>query len=207
MARKSHAEAIAGYKAALGRESSTENAMRLYQALVQSGDRRAATAFVESWTRTYPRDSVAQRALADAYGREGNPAGARAAYEQVLRLEGDDAAVLNNLANILASQGDKRALELAERAHRLAPRDAAVQDTLGWILVQQGQLDAGLRHLREARLRAPENPEIRYHLAAALVRFGRREEARRELEPALREGIAFEGRAEAQKLSQELAGR
>jgi Flp pilus assembly protein TadD len=126
----------------------------------------------------------------------------------VLRLEGDDdPAVLNNLANILSSQGDKRALELAERAHRLAPRDAAVQDTLGWILVQQGQLDSGLRHLREARLRAPDSPEIRYHLAFALSRFGRREEARRELEPALREGIAFESQAEAQELSRELAGR
>ena len=207
MARKKHAEAIAGYKGALGKESSTGNAMRLYQALVQSGDRRAATEFVESWVKTHPRDSVALRALAEASLRDGNPGGARAAYEQVLRLEGDDAAVLNNLANILASQGHKRALELAERAHRLAPRDAAVQDTLGWILVQQGQVDAGLRHLREARLRAPDNPEIRYHLASALARFGRREEARRELEPALREGIAFEGHAEAQRLSRDLAGR
>lgn len=207
MTRKNHAEAIAGYQTALGKDASTVNAMRLYQALVQSGDARAATRFVESWVTMHTRDSVAQRALAEAYAREGNASGARAAYEQVLRLEGDDAAVLNNLANILASQGDKRAFELAERAHRLAPRDAAVQDTLGWILVQQGQLDAGLRHLREARLRAPDNPEIRYHLASALARFGRRDEARRELEPALRDGIAFEGQSEAKKLSRELAVR
>ena len=64
-----------------------------------------------------------------------------------------------------------------------------------------------MRHLREARLRAPDNPEIRYHLASALARFGRRVEARRELEPALREGFAFEGQAEAQRLSRDLAGR
>ena len=51
--------------------------MRLYQALVQSGDRRAATEFVESWVKTHPRDSVALRALAEASLRDGNPGGAR----------------------------------------------------------------------------------------------------------------------------------
>lgn len=207
MARKRYPEAISGYKAALRMEASTESAMRLYQALGQSGDTRAAIEFVEAWLKTQPRDGVALRALAEAQTRAGNLAAARAAYEQVLRLEGDDPAVLNNLANVLARQGDRRALEVAEKAHRLAPRDAAIQDTLGWILVQQKQLEAGLRHLREARLRAPENAEIRYHLAAALALAGRRDEARRELEPALRDGIVFEGQPEARKLSEELARR
>jgi Flp pilus assembly protein TadD len=207
LARKSFSEAITGYRAALGKEASTEIAMRLYRALVQSGDPGAAIRFVETWLKDGPRDTAALRALAEAQALSGNLTAARTAYEQILQLEGDDPAVLNNLANILARQGDKRAIEVAEKAYRLAPRDAAIQDTLGWLLVQSGQPEVGLRHLREARLRAPDNAEIRYHLAATLARAGKKDEARRELEPALREGSTFDGQAEARKLLDELAGR
>ena len=207
LGRKSFSEAITGYRAALGKEASTEIAMRLYRALVESGDPGAAIRFVETWLKDRPRDTAALRALAEAQALSGNLTAARTAYEQIVQLEGDNPAVLNNLANILARQGDKRAIEIAEKAYRLAPRDAAIQDTLGWLLVQSGQPEVGLRHLREARLRAPDNAEIRYHLAAALARAGKKDEARRELEPALRGGSTFDGQAEARKLLDDLAGR
>jgi predicted Zn-dependent protease len=83
--------------------------------------------------------------------------------------------VLNNLANVLLRQGDATALT-CRQAHRLAHR-MRQSDTLGWVLVHQGQTDLGLRHLRDARLRDPQDPEIRYHLAAALARAGRKEPA------------------------------
>jgi len=62
------------------------------------------------------------------------------------------------------------ALTVAERAYQLAPNDANVADTLGWALVEAGQVEKGLRYLREAKVRSPENPEIRDHLAEALKR-------------------------------------
>jgi Flp pilus assembly protein TadD len=61
---------------------------------------------------------------------------------------------------------------VAERAYQLAPSDANVADTLGWALVEAGQVEKGLRYLREAQVRAPANPEIRDHLAEALKRRG-----------------------------------
>jgi Flp pilus assembly protein TadD len=47
-------------------------------------------------------------------------------------------------------------------------------------------VELGLRYLREARLRSPDNPEIRFHLAYALSRIGRKEEAKDELTAALK---------------------
>jgi Flp pilus assembly protein TadD len=67
-------------------------------------------------------------------------------------------------------------------------------------------VDAGLRHLREARLRDPQNPEIRYHLAAALAKIGRKEEAQQELDEALRTKVAFDDIEAARSLLRSLTG-
>jgi Flp pilus assembly protein TadD len=60
-----------------------------------------------------------------------------------------------------------------------------VIDTLGWAVARAGRLDEAMRHLRDARLRAPDDPEIRWHLGYALARQGRIDEARAELSIAL----------------------
>lgn len=64
-------------------------------------------------------------------------------------------------------------------------------DTIGWLSFRQGQVDRGLALLRDARLRDSNNPEIRYHLAAALAKSGRTTEAREELAQALQMGATF----------------
>ncbi len=64
-------------------------------------------------------------------------------------------------------------------------------DTLGWLLVEFGDTNRGLVLLQEAATRAPHIAEIRYHMAAALAKTGRRDEARKELERLLRADSAF----------------
>jgi putative PEP-CTERM system TPR-repeat lipoprotein len=203
LARKSYTEALERYRTALAKEETTDGALRIFRTHLQSGNAKGAIQYLETWVRTHPMDRLARHMLTEGYLRAGDLAAARAGYEQILREQGDDAAVLNNLANILLLQGNPQALAYAERAYLLAPGDASIQDTLGWTLVQQGQLDQGLRHLRDARLRAPQNPEIRYHLAAALARAGRLDEARQELHPIL----VMVSSAEARKLAQDLGLR
>jgi len=207
MARKSYPQAIEGYRKALASDPSTEGALRLYRAYVQSGAASKGNEFMQGWIKERPKDVVAVRALAEGRLATGDLKGARAGYETVLKLAGEDPVLLNNLATILARDGDRDALQYAERAHRLAPNDAFIQDTLGWVLVEQGRVQEGLQHLREARLRNSGNPEIRYHLAAALAKAGRRDEARTELEPLIRDGTAFPGAEDARRLWQTLAAK
>jgi putative PEP-CTERM system TPR-repeat lipoprotein len=205
MARKNFPEAIKAYSEALAKEASSDNAIRLFQAYMQSGSMAKASEHLEAWLRNHPNDLAALNALAEGQLQAGNLAAARSSYERLLKLGGEQSSVLNNLANIHIKQGDAKAVAYAEKAFALAPTDPAVQDTLGWALVQQGQLDKGLRNLREARLRDPQNLEIRYHVASALSRAGRTDEARAELEPVITGNADFEGSEEARSLWQQLS--
>jgi putative PEP-CTERM system TPR-repeat lipoprotein len=207
LARKNPPEAVEHYRIALTKEETTDGALRLAWAHVLAGSTGEAVRILESWVQRHPKDLVAMRALADLYARTGDLPSARLWYERVLARRADDPFALNNLAHVLFRQGDAAALGYAERAHKLAPREAAIQDTLGWMLVQRGERDAGLRHLREARLRDPKSPEIRYHLAVALAQAGRRQEARAELAPALQGAASFEEAGEARKLLETLSAR
>ena len=200
-------EAVASYQSALRGQPDPELALRLYRAYFAVGQQDDAVEFMESWSRDHPQDALARRALAEGYLRAGRLPQARSSYEALLRDQPDAPDLLNNLANVLARQGDPRALEYAQRAHDLAPQDAAIRDTLGWLLVGSGQAEAGLRHLREARLRAPQNPTIRYHLAAALAAIGREDEARTELGEALSTAAEFDELEDARKLQQRLGSR
>ncbi len=205
LAKGAAAEALTAYQTALAKEETIENALGVVRAHIRTRNPGKAAEFLESWVKARPDDLVALRALAEAHLIAKNLPAARLRYEELLKRQGESPDVLNNLANVLLAQGDRKALEYAERAHRLAPQNAAIQDTLGWALVKQGELDRGLRHLREARLRDPSSPEIRYHLASALARAGRRNEARDELDQALRGAPKFDELAEAQKLQRELS--
>jgi Flp pilus assembly protein TadD len=207
MTRKNFPEAIKGYSEALAKEASSDNAIRLFQAYMQSGSVKKATEHLEAWLRGHPNDLTVLNALAEGHLQAGDLSAARSRYEQMLKLGGEQSSVLNNLANILIKQRDPKALAYAEKAFALAQTDPTVQDTLGWALVQQGQLDKGLRHLREARLRDPQNLEIRYHVAAALSRAGRTDEAKVELEPVIAGKADFDGNEDAHALWQQLLAR
>lgn len=185
MARHQYPAAIAAYRQALAREESSENALNIARAHLAAGEPGKAATFLESWVKSHPKDLVALRALAEMQFRSGQLNAARQSYARALQAEPDDATTLNNYANLLLQLKDPAAQGQAEKALKLDPGNPAFADTLGWILVQQGQVEAGLRHLREARLRSPDNGEIRYHLAYALSKTGRRDEARDELKAAL----------------------
>ena len=108
--------------------------------------------------------------------------------------------VRNSLAWAYYKLNDPRALEAAEGAYKATPDSALITDTLGWILVEKGDVKRGLPLLQRAAALEPENPEISYHLAVALAKFGDRDAAREKLTKILAKGKAFAEAKDAQAL-------
>ncbi len=201
LARGAPTVALDAYRRAYQIEPSPANFERLFS--VQAAqDLKAATQLAEQWAKQRPGDAVAQRLLGDTYARGGQYAQARRAYEAQLKAQPQDPVLTNNLANVLLRLKDPGAIAMAERAVSLSPGDANALDTLGWALFQAGgtHRERALALLRDARLRAPGNPVVRYHLAAALAQAGRTAEARSEAQGALDASPVFEQRAEAEQL-------
>ena len=204
MARGQPAAAVGAYRNAFKVEPSTASVMRLFRALSVQDGGKPALQLAAQWLKQSPRDLLVQKALADGEARAGNFKEARTAYQAALKLKPDDAEALNNLANVQLRLKDPGSVKTAEAALASAPGNALIIDTLAWTLFQNGQSDRALQLLRDARLRQPGNPEIRYHLAAVLANTGRNNEARDELDAALKLGIEFESSADARKLRQTL---
>lgn len=148
----------------------------------------------------YPDDARVLQFLGTAYQNMGQNAKAAEIYEKVLVIQPDNLVSLNNLAWLYSLINNPEAVELAERAYRINPDDSGIQDTYGWVLVQQGQVDKGWRILEQAMKKLFDVPEVRYHYAVALFKSGEKTQARKMLKRLLEQHSAFEGRDEAEKL-------
>ncbi len=205
MARNQGATAVESYRRAHQVERSSQTLLRLFYALSNQDGGKASVPLAEQWLKQNPRDLAVIKALGDAHARAGNLQAARLTYEAGRTIKADDAELLNNLANVQILLKDPSAVKTAEAALASAPGNALMTDTLGWALFQNGQSERALQLLRDARLRQPDNPEIRYHLAVVLAKAGRTTEARSELESALKSPPrSFESATQAQALLKSL---
>jgi tetratricopeptide (TPR) repeat protein len=107
-------------------------------------------------------------------------AGTEADLEAALKLDPDNATMLNYLGYLWADRGVRldEAEELARRALVLLPDDADVLDTLGWVKFRQGAHDEAVRLLELAAELRPYDPTINDHLGDAYWAQGRAMEAR-----------------------------
>lgn len=161
---------------------------------------REALSQLEKWVAQRPADVEARFGLAVAYIDIG-------AYDRAIELHLSlleelqrDASIHNNLAWLYQRTLNKRALEHAEKALKLAPDDPDILDTYGWILAEAGQLDTGLSYIRKALSRASQDPAARYHLALVLSKLDRKNEARDALRELLAEENDFRESSEAKEL-------
>lgn len=184
---------------ALAIENTRALAVRAYQLRDGAGVADSERSLLD-YLQEKPGDNGVRLLLAQEYQARGDFDRAVTAYETIAADVGSNYVVLNNLAWAYFEVGDARAEALARRAYELAPEVDAVADTLGWILVQQGSLDDGIETLEIAVERSGGNAEYVYHLAEALNKAGRTEEARALLERILAENQPFASRTAAENL-------
>lgn len=149
--------------------ASTDELALMARAAKAAGDARADR-YAQRARTPAPQAVLRDLTEGDAAIRAQDWARAITAYERVLAVtDGRNAMVLNNMAysQLMVGNLDK-ARSFADRALKLAPGDAAVLDTAGWVRIRQGkEREQALRMLRDAAARAPGNQTIRAHLAEA----------------------------------------
>jgi len=200
LARGEFRQALESYRKSHQITPSRATAQRLYQLYRQAGQADKGRAILESWLEQSPDDVGSLMMLAMGYQAAKENGKAISTYEKALSLQPDNVVILNNLAWLYQETGDARALATVERLAALEQGKPELLDTVGWVYLQNGRLKEGLRILQEAAVKAPHLPEIRLHLAEALSKTGRRDEAERELKRLIDEYPDFPQRQRTRKL-------
>ncbi len=205
MRRGHYVEAASEFKRGLELSPNNHFVILLHLAQRAIPDLSAAEKSLLTWLSDNPKDLFVRNALAELYLGTGAYDNAKREYDVLVSERPKDARILNNMANLLYKMNDlETALSSAQKALSLAPENAMINDTVGWLLVRQQRYDEGIGYLREALTRDAANPEIRYHLAAALHGLGRNKEAIQALSSVLATQHSFEGRIEAEALFEKL---
>lgn len=184
LVRRKYAEARRAYLVAWNLSHESKLAMKLYVAL-QGAHSSDPEAPLREWLEENPDDVSIRAVLAQAYQDQGKIREATEQYEHVLGLKPENPTVLNNLAWSYYENKDLRAVDMAEKAHKIAPDQGVITDTLGWLLVESGDHRRGIKILKKAVKQSPDIAMIRYHLAVALARSDSNQEAKKVLNEAI----------------------
>lgn len=174
---------------------------RLVAVKVAAKDRPAAKTAMTQWLARNPADLEVRHNLALFVLAEGDVAGARTQYEAILKQNANDVLAMNNLGGLVQAGDPARAASLFTKAVEVAPNSANVNDSLGWLKVQQKDAAGGLPYLQKAHNLAPQDASITYHLVVALDANGKRNDARALLKTLLASKTSFAEQQDAQRLA------
>ena len=197
-------DAIAAYTAEFRSEPNSALALRIATARASAGQAEQAAQGLREWLSAQPNDVEAASALATLDLASHRFYDAEQHLQIVLNKRPNDANALNNLAWVYQQRNDPRARSVAQKAYLISP-SASVADTLGWILVTQGSAESGLTLLRQAAAQLAGVPTVNYHLAVALKDTGHAQEAIAMLRPIVQGPTAFDEKADATHLLDELS--
>jgi len=170
------------YREALKKFDLAELVARTHAVMEAAGKRSEADALAQDWIKRHPSDATVLAYLAEGDIAAKRYASAAQRYQSALERQPNNAMLLNNLAWAMKELKQPKALEYAERAHELAPDNPSIMDTLGSILSDNGQSERGLELMGRAAELAPDAYRIRLNFAKALIKAGRKDAARKELE-------------------------
>lgn len=162
--------------------------LRIGEVYRRKGDLQTAITYLQRSSELDQNNLVPLMQTALVLSEMGRTREATDAYERAIRLDPENIVALNNLAYMHAETGGDLdlALRYAETAKRKEPRNSQIDDTLGWIYVKKNLNDNALVIFRNLVKQEPGNPTFRYHLGVALAQRGDVEQAKQELNEALR---------------------
>ncbi len=143
-----------------------------------AGDSPRAIAVLKRSIEEYPDNVDLRYAMATVYENEGRVRDAMRELTSLLNARPDDPAALNALGYTLADHSLElqRARRLIDSAHAVAPNNAAILDSLGWVLFRQGRAAEAEIYLRTA-YKDDRGGDIAAHLGEVLWQLGRSTEA------------------------------
>lgn len=205
LAQKKAPLAIQAYERAFKVSKNSQLITKIHRTLAEDGKAKEADARIMQWLKEHPDDNNVR--LYFATYSLANQKTRKTGIEQlqiILKSDGDNLVVLNNLAWALGEEKDPKSLEYAEKAYKLSATSPAIIDTLGWILIEQGNFNRGLPLIQKASAQMPESLDIRYHLGVALMKSGNKVEARKEFEKILVSGKDFAKKEDIKALLKQL---
>lgn len=208
LARGDHERATDALKRALElTPNNSDIALQIADIFQQKRDLAGEIDWLEEWLGKNPRDHQVRKRLAMSYQQANRSEAAKALYERLIGDDQKDTVILNNLAWLYHQLDDPRALSYAREAAELAPNSPDILDTLGWIQINQGDVEFGLSNLKQALALAPNRRDIRYHLAVGYTKHNLPRRAQSELEQLLANDQPFPERADAEALLKGVRGQ
>lgn len=117
--------------------------------------------------------------LGISYDRLGRYKESERCYESALKLDPDNALVLNNLAYSLSERGVEleRCLTMAQKAVDKEPDNGAYLDTIGWIYYKLGKYEQSKEWIQKAVVSGRGGPVVLEHLGDVYLKLGNKTKA------------------------------
>jgi tetratricopeptide (TPR) repeat protein len=111
------------------------------------------------------------------------PDAALESFRRELQVKPDNVPAMLQIAFEYIKRNDyEQALPFAQKAVDTAPDFFVTHNALGRVLLEVGKIQEAIKELETGVKQAPDSPEMRFALARAYAKAGRREDARRERE-------------------------
>lgn len=174
-------EALKAYKAALQIDPMNVAALRGAASIHMAREENyEALPLLEKLAAQQKNDASAHADLGAVYAATSNHDGAKAQFQEALRLVPNNASALTGLANLSFKDGDDaEGISLLKKAIQFAPKAFEPRYLLGSAYNRASRYREALTELEAAQRLAGGQPEIYYQMARAYGGLGRAEERRR----------------------------
>lgn len=171
-------EASLYYQLSLEKFPSQQAVLGLYHVYKSRGHNEKIVALLVNWIAKHPNDLISSIALAETYSDMERYQVSLDYYLNLLVKFPKHPILLNNTALVyLSVQNTEKAAEMAAMAYEIIPDNVTVLDTKAWVEINRKNYQEALAVLRQGYSLDHNNGYINYHLAIALDKLGRREEA------------------------------